>query len=70
VEIHIDYRSDEVAVVVRDDGQGGEPAPETGHGLAGMRERVELIGGRLRAGNARDGRGFEVAAILPTRDGR
>jgi signal transduction histidine kinase len=69
-EIHIDYRSDEVAVVVRDDGHGGEPDPETGHGLAGMRERVELIGGRLRAGNARDGRGFEVAAVLPTRDGR
>jgi signal transduction histidine kinase len=55
---------------VRDDGHGGEPDPETGHGLAGMRERVELIGGRLRAGNARDGRGFEVAAVLPTRDGR
>jgi signal transduction histidine kinase len=35
-----------------------------GHGLAGMRERVELLGGSLSAGPAPDG-GFVVSAVLP-----
>ena len=37
--------------------------PVAGHGLVGMRERVEALGGRLVAG-ARDG-GFVVEATLP-----
>ncbi|MGD0702150.1 MAG: sensor histidine kinase [Trebonia sp.] len=36
-----------------------------GHGLAGMRERVTLLGGTFSAGSAPGG-GFEVAAQLPT----
>jgi signal transduction histidine kinase len=35
-----------------------------GHGLAGMRERAELLGGSLRAGPAPGG-GFAVSAALP-----
>ncbi len=35
-----------------------------GHGLAGMRERVELLGGSLSAGPAPGG-GFAVSAVLP-----
>jgi signal transduction histidine kinase len=35
-----------------------------GHGLVGMRERVELLGGSLSAGPAPDG-GFLVSAVLP-----
>jgi signal transduction histidine kinase len=35
-----------------------------GHGLAGMRERVELLGGSLSAGPAPGG-GFVVSAVLP-----
>ena len=35
-----------------------------GHGLAGMRERVALIGGQLDAGPEADG-GFAVRAVLP-----
>jgi signal transduction histidine kinase len=35
-----------------------------GHGLAGMRERAELLGGSLSAGPAPDG-GFAVSAVLP-----
>jgi signal transduction histidine kinase len=35
-----------------------------GHGLPGMRERAELLGGWLRAGPAPDG-GFSVTAVLP-----
>jgi signal transduction histidine kinase len=35
-----------------------------GHGLTGMRERVELLGGSLSAGSAPGG-GFAVSAVLP-----
>jgi signal transduction histidine kinase len=35
-----------------------------GHGLAGMRERAELLGGSLSAGTVPDG-GFVVSAVLP-----
>jgi signal transduction histidine kinase len=35
-----------------------------GHGLAGMRERVELLGGSLSAGPTPGG-GFAVSAMLP-----
>lgn len=44
----------------------GDHAPGTGQGLIGMRERVELFGGSLRAGPVGDGT-FEVAALLPMR---
>jgi signal transduction histidine kinase len=36
----------------------------TGHGLLGLRERVEVIGGRLEAGPTAEG-GFQVVATLP-----
>jgi signal transduction histidine kinase len=39
-------------------------ARRPGHGLAGMRERVALLGGSLSAGPAPDGR-FVVSAVLP-----
>lgn len=55
-------------VLVSDDGVGAAPAPESGggHGLIGLRERVSLYGGDLRAGSAATG-GFEVEASLPLR---
>jgi signal transduction histidine kinase len=46
----------------------GQPhADGTGHGLAGMRERVTLLGGQLRAGPEPDG-GYAVRAVLPMND--
>jgi signal transduction histidine kinase len=49
-------------------GQGGTLPPadghSAGHGLAGMRERAQLLGGSLFAGTAPDG-GFVVSAVLP-----
>lgn len=49
----------------------GEPATNgerPGHGLAGMRERVSLLGGRLFAGEAEDGFSL-VSATLPLDEG-
>jgi signal transduction histidine kinase len=47
-----------------DQGRGPATGLRPGHGLAGMRERVALLGGSLTAGPAADG-GFVVAAVLP-----
>ncbi|MBW8484243.1 sensor histidine kinase [Actinomadura parmotrematis] len=53
-----------VRVAVRDDGQGrGRLLPSGGFGLAGLGERVDAVGGRLRAGPRPEG-GWEVVAVL------
>ncbi len=41
--------------------------PASGHGLAGMRERVEILGGTLAAGPTRT-RGWRLSVILPIGD--
>jgi signal transduction histidine kinase len=57
-------------VSVRDDGRGPMgPVKQTGHGLAGIRERVALYGGILSIGPLPGG-GFEVHATFPLKDGR
>ncbi|WP_433061336.1 sensor histidine kinase [Dactylosporangium sp. CS-033363] len=55
--------SDRLDVCVRDDGRGGDAV--FGHGLRGMLERVQAVGGTLRTGPRGDGPGFEVVASLP-----
>jgi signal transduction histidine kinase len=62
-----------VTVEVVDDGQAGPSAPSWfarggGYGLVGMRERVEALGGTLRAGPGPAG-GWMVQAELPSRAG-
>ncbi|MEW1584770.1 sensor histidine kinase [Micromonospora vinacea] len=66
-EVTVDHRADELTVEVVDRGTGAGAAPvddEGGHGLAGMRERVAALGGRLTTG-PRAGGGFRVYAALP-----
>jgi signal transduction histidine kinase len=54
-----------VVVVVEDDGDGFDAAdPTAGLGLAGMRERVTLLGGQLRVETS-PGRGTTIAAEVP-----
>jgi signal transduction histidine kinase len=57
-----------VVVEVVDDGSGGGPAGAYGHGLRGMAERVDMVGGHLVAGPDPRG-GFRVLATLPRAGG-
>ncbi|MFI9231722.1 sensor histidine kinase [Streptomyces rimosus] len=41
-----------------------KPSPGAGHGVLGMRERVQMLGGEITADHTEDG-GFEVAAFIP-----
>ncbi len=59
------YERDGLLLQVTDDGLGAASAGEgPGHGLAGMRERVEMYGGTMRAGPLAGG-GYQVTARLP-----
>jgi len=63
--VTVDYRPGEVRLDVSDDGRGiTATTTDGGHGLLGMRERVGVYGGTLRAGPTTGG-GFSVAATLP-----
>lgn len=62
--VTLDYREDELALEITDDGQGRGSATDTGFGLAGMRERVALLHGEFTAAPRPEG-GFRVTARLP-----
>jgi signal transduction histidine kinase len=61
--IELCYGEDALTLRVSDDGCGAD-GTEVGYGIAGMGERVALLGGSLRTGSRRGG-GFEVEATLP-----
>jgi signal transduction histidine kinase len=66
--VQVDHHDGRVEVAIRDDGAGAgngrRPDSAGGHGIAGMRERAEALGGSLSAGPGTDG-GFLVTASLP-----
>ena len=65
--VHIAYATNELTVEVTDDGRGAATELSgrgAGHGLIGMRERVEIYGGTFSAGPRANG-GFGVSAVLP-----
>jgi signal transduction histidine kinase len=65
VEVAVDTTKTQTRVEVRNGpGAPGADTHGTGHGLVGMRERVELLGGTLHTGPADDG-GFAVVATIP-----
>jgi len=68
VEVRLDYRPEATVLVVEDHSIPGAPAPHAldsgdGYGLTGMRERAELLGGRLLAEPT--AAGFRVELWLP-----
>jgi two-component system NarL family sensor kinase len=73
VWVHVSVQDSNVLLEVRDDGQGlaaaalgkaGGSAGPTGFGLSGMRERAELLGGKLQLSSS-PGRGTTVRLVLP-----
>jgi signal transduction histidine kinase len=66
VSVLVRYAPTELQIEISDDGRS-DPQPGAngdGHGLVGMRERVALYGGELRAGRGDNG-GYVVRARLP-----
>ncbi|GAA4858327.1 sensor histidine kinase [Saccharopolyspora rosea] len=66
VEVRIAYEEEAVRLTVADhrsDPPAGPPEPGSGYGLVGMRERAELLGGRLSAGP--DGDGWRIDLTVP-----
>ncbi|MFJ2862845.1 sensor histidine kinase [Kitasatospora sp. NPDC087314] len=67
VHVKVRAKGRRLRVEVRNDAPPVRPAetlPGGGHGLVGLRERAQLLGGTLTAGPTQDG-GFEVRAELP-----
>ncbi len=73
VRVHLTHRPDALDIHV---GNGPPPTlpngraplpPGGGHGLVGMRERADALGGRLSAGPTGEG-GYSVRATLPRED--
>jgi signal transduction histidine kinase len=65
--VRISYENDAVVIEVGDDGRGAATALSTvgtGHGLIGMRERVDVYGGEFTS-SPRPGGGYVVRAVLP-----
>jgi signal transduction histidine kinase len=76
IRITLEYHADAIDLVVDDDGRprpaAADPVepgrePGHGHGLAGLRQRAETLGGTLHPGPRPD-RGYRVAARLPARE--
>lgn len=64
VSVVVDQEADRIEVEVVDDGRGAAAPDGGGHGLTGMRERVDVHGGTLGTG-PRPGGGFGVRATIP-----
>jgi signal transduction histidine kinase len=67
--VSVEYGTSDLTIEIVDDGRGAHPeavgaAPASGFGIAGMRERADVLNGVLDAG-PRDCGGFRVAARLP-----
>jgi signal transduction histidine kinase len=68
--VRLEAREGELRVEVTDRGgiRAGVVSASGGHGLTGMRERVEALHGTLQAGPLAEG-GWAVRASLPLREG-
>jgi signal transduction histidine kinase len=62
--VRVRHDAGEVDIEVSTDGSGAASRTRDGRGLTGLRERVSVVGGDLRAGRRPDG-GFTVHARIP-----
>ncbi|MCM3781227.1 sensor histidine kinase [Microbacterium hydrocarbonoxydans] len=67
VDVHLAWLPDRVEIQVRNTVGSGSSQPSGGHGVIGMRERAQLVGGSLQA--EREGAQFVVRATLPIGEG-
>ncbi|MET7641837.1 histidine kinase [Streptomyces sp. NPDC005438] len=70
VAVRVEYAASQVRVCVRNTAPTARPSPElvgtgSGLGITHLRQRVEVLGGRLRAASSPEG-GFEVEVTLPS----
>lgn len=67
VNVSVEVAGGKVVVSIKDNGKGPDSnaaAADGGHGIVGMRERVELLDGVFKAGPGIKG-GFEISAVFP-----
>ena len=67
--VTLSYMEQEVALDVRDDGRGFEPAQADGFGLVAMRQRVEGLSGTLQV-ESEPGAGTAISACVPVAGGQ
>jgi signal transduction histidine kinase len=67
--VTLSYMEQEVALDVRDDGKGFEPAQADGFGLVAMRQRVEGLSGTLQV-ESEPGAGTAISACVPVAGGQ
>ena len=66
VDLTLDYDdTDTVKLTVKDNGVGSSQTSEEGFGLAGIRERVQMLGGEVAVSTV-PGKGFAISIALPT----
>jgi signal transduction histidine kinase len=64
-EVLLDFRAPgRVSLAITDNGRGVNGTPAAGFGLVGIRERIEVLGGRVQSGN-RPGGGFALTVEVP-----
>lgn len=63
-EVLVQRTARDIVITVADNGRATGRSGGSGHGIAGMRERAQLLGGSLSA-SPQPGGGFKVVAILP-----
>jgi signal transduction histidine kinase len=63
-DVTVRYRTDELQLEVRDNGDGVSTSDGLGHGLIGVRERVKIYGGEMSAETVNGG-GFVLSTRLP-----